>query len=146
MGEEKSRDSKEMTYLFSFNQILLLPCNTVRIGVNRIRWMQRVHTRVKIVTTSTNRRNRGLVFKRCLEMIIQISLTTVGVVLRRENLSSRFERRILNIDLRSNEAVWRFSLSLSLPLARDLILRRPPQFYRCCCNYIRVIGLNWMAD
>lgn len=113
MGEEKSRDSKEMTYLFSFNQILFLPCNTVRIGVNRIRWMQRVHTRVKIVTTSTNRRNRGLVFKRCLEMIIQISLTMVGVVLRRENLSSRFERRILNIDLRSNEAVWRFSLSLS---------------------------------
>lgn len=113
MGEEKSRDSKEVTYLFSFNQILFLPCNTVRIGVNRIRWMQRVHTRVKIVTTCTNRRNRGLVFKRCLEMIIQISLTTVGVVLRRENLSSRFERRILNIDLRSNEAVWRFSLSLS---------------------------------
>lgn len=72
-----------------------------------------VITQVKIVTTSTNRRNRGLTFKRCLEMIIQISLTTVGVVLRRENLSSRFERRILNIDLRSNEAVWRFSLSLS---------------------------------
>lgn len=66
MGEEKSRDSKEVTYLFSFNQILLLPCNTVRIGVNRIRWMQRVHTQVKIVTTSTNRRNRGLVFKKCL--------------------------------------------------------------------------------
>lgn len=38
-------------------------------------------------------------------MIIQISLTTVGVVLRRENLSSRFEQRILNTDLRSNEAV-----------------------------------------
>lgn len=116
MGEEKSRDSKEVTYLFSFNQILFCLATlfeSVLIVSDECNVYIHVITQVKIVTTSTNRRNRGLVFKRCLEIIIQISLTTVGVVLRRENLSSRFERRILNIDLRSNEAVWRFSLSLS---------------------------------